>query len=121
MRVVSSLRSGAVRLLSAFLLGSCFLLRIIQLIGAIGGGLLFGLFAEAFGFELSNLRLGLIEFGLQLDVSLDRVSMPALPIAHLATQLADLLPQFSILPPQLADFCLQSINCREQRANLSSE
>ena len=90
--------------------------------------LLFGLFAEAFSFELSNFRLCLIEFSLQLDVSLDRVSMPALPIARLAPQLADLLPQFGILPPQLsifasqfADFCLQSINCREQRANLSSE
>jgi hypothetical protein len=44
------------------------------------------LFSESFVFELSNLGLGLIEFGLQLDISFDGVGVPALPIAHFAVR-----------------------------------
>jgi hypothetical protein len=89
--------------------------RIIQLVGAIGGGLLFGLFAEAFGFELPNLSLGLIEFRLQHCISLNRASMQVFPIAHVAPQLAHLLAQFGILTPQFVDFPLQLFDNSHQR------
>lgn len=65
--------------------------------------MLFGLFAEAFGFELSNFRLRLIEFGLQFCVTFHRAGMHAFPIAHLATQLG-------ILAAQFTDFLLQLFN-----------
>jgi hypothetical protein len=68
------------------------LLRISEIIGAIGGGLLLRLLAEAFRFELSNLRVCLIEFGLQLGVSFKSPSMPALPVACFSTKVSHLLP-----------------------------
>ena len=113
-RVVSSLGRGASRLLSAFLLGRCLLLRIIEIIGAIGGGLLFRLFAETLGFELSNLGPGLIEFGLQLGVSFKSPSMPALPVACFSPKVAHLLPELAVFTTQLADFLLQPLNKRRQ-------
>jgi hypothetical protein len=75
-------------------------LRIVQLIGAIRGGL----FSESFVFELSNLGLGLIEFGLQLNISFDGVGVPALPIDHFATQFRVLTSQFAVrrLPAAIA-------------------
>jgi len=80
--------------------------------------LLFGLFAEAFVFELSNLRLALIEFGFQFRVALDCPSMHAFPIAHIATQIPHLLSQLTILSPQFADFLLQLLDESRQRLEL---
>jgi len=57
-RVVSSLQRRAARLLSAFLFGRRLIPRIVEVIGAISGGLLLGLLSEAFGLELTNFRLG---------------------------------------------------------------
>ena len=71
--VQANASSTANKPLAAFLFRRLWLLRIVQLIGAIRGGLFFGLFSESFVFELSNFGLGLIEFGLQLDISFDRV------------------------------------------------
>jgi len=92
-RVVSSLWRRASRLLSAFLFGCRRILWVIEIIGAIRGGLFLGLFSEAFGLELTNFRLGGIEFGLQLCVSIHRASMHALPVGHITTQFVDFLPQ----------------------------
>ena len=111
MRVVSSLRRGAIRLLSTFLFRSRLLLRIVEVIRAIGRGLLFGLFAEAFGFELPNLRPCLIEFRLQLGISFDGVSVSALPIAHFATE-------FGVLTSKFADFLPQLLDKSRQRLQL---
>ena len=72
------------------------------MVGAIRGRPFFRLLAKAFGFELSNLGLGLIEFGLQFDVPLNGPGVHALPIAHLGSQFGYLLPQLGILTPQLA-------------------
>ena len=94
------------------------LLRIIKRVRAIGGRLLFGLLAEAFGFQLSNLRLGLIEFGLQFCVAPGRASMHAFPIAHVATQIAHLLTQLGVLTSQFADFLLQLLDKSCQREKL---
>ena len=80
------------------------ILRIIPVTGTISGGLFFGSFAEAFGFELENLGPGPIEFGLQFRVSLNHARMPAFPIADVASQLADLPTKFGVLAPQLTDF-----------------
>ena len=71
--------------------------------------IVFGLFSESFVFELSNLGLGLIEFGLQLDISFDGVGVPALPIAHFATQFRVLTSQFADFLPQLLDKSCQRL------------
>ena len=88
------------------------------MIGAIDGRAFFGLLAEAFGFELSNLRLGLIEFGLQFGVALGRASMHAFPITHVATQVAHLLTQLGVLTLQFTDFLLQLLDKSRQRQKL---
>jgi hypothetical protein len=64
-RIVSPFWSGTAWLLSASLLRSGRLLRIIEIIRPIGTRLLFRLFAEPLRLELSNLGPGLIEFILQ--------------------------------------------------------
>ena len=88
------------------------------MIGAINGRSFFGLFAEAFGFQLSNLCLGLIEFGLQCCVTFHRASMHALPIAHLATQFVHLLTQRGVLTSQSGDFLPQLLYQSRQRLQL---
>ena len=55
-------------------------------------------------FELSNLRLGLIEFGFQFRVALDCPSRHAFPIAHVS--------------PQIADYLLQRLDESRQRLEL---
>ena len=98
-------------MLPAFLFGSRLILGIIKMIGAIDGQAFFGLFAEAFGFQLSNLRLVLIEFGLQFCVPSNRAGMHAFPIAHITTQLGVLASQFE-------DFLLQLLDKSRQRPQL---
>ena len=83
----------ASRLLPTFLFGRRPIPWIVETIGAIGGGLLLGLFSEAFRLELTNFRLGGIEFGLQLCISIHRASMHALPVGHITTQFVDFPPQ----------------------------
>ena len=51
----------------------------------------------------TNLCLGLVEFGLQFRVSINRASMPAFPIAHVATQYFHLPAQLGVLSPQFAE------------------
>jgi len=118
MRVVASLGCRSSGLLAAFVFRRLWLLRIVQLIGAIRCGLFFGLFSESFVFELSNLGLGLIEFGLQLDISFDGVGVPALPIAHFATQCRVLTSQRRVLTSQFADFLPQLLDKSCQRLQL---
>jgi hypothetical protein len=84
MRIISPLGGGPTRLLSAFLFRGRWLLGICQLVGAIAGRLFFRGLPKAFGFEFPNLRVSQIEFGLQLDIPLDRAGVLTFPIAHLA-------------------------------------
>jgi len=58
----------------------------------------------------ANLSLGLIQVRMQSFVAFQGICMPTLPIASVAPQLANLLPQFLILAAQLTDFALQSIH-----------
>jgi hypothetical protein len=51
----------------------------------------------------------LIEFGLQLDISFDGVGVPALPIAHFATQFRVLTSQFADFLPHLLDKSCQRL------------
>ena len=128
MRVVSAAWSGTTGLLAAFVFRSRLLRRIVQLVRAIGSRLFFGLFAESFGLELTDLCFCLIEFGLQFYIPPDRIGMSALPITNLAPQLADLLPQFGILLSQrsircsqFSHFLPQLLHQRRQRLKLVVE
>ena len=80
-------------MLPAFLFWGREIPRIVEIIGAIRGGLFLGLFPETFGLELTTLRLGLIEFDLQLCVSIYGAGMHTLPVGRITMQWVDFLPQ----------------------------
>ena len=91
MGVIAASGAGAIWLLAAFLLlRRVGILGIVQMIRAVGGRLFLGLPAEQIRLQLANVGVGLIEFFLQLLVSLDRIGVPALPIARFAPQLGHL-------------------------------
>src|SRR3990172_1866706 len=79
--------------------------RIKQLVAAVGPAPLLRLAAEKLCLEAPDLPLGLTQFLGQLLVTLHRVCMPALPIAHFAAKFTD-------LPPHLPQFPLQALQGR---------
>jgi hypothetical protein len=88
--------------------------RILELIGAVAGGLLLGTASKAFGLQFANFAAELLVFLLQRRDTPDGVGMSAAPIAGLHPQFQVLTPQSGRFGAQLIDFPQESRNQRRQ-------
>jgi hypothetical protein len=86
-RVIPSLRSGVLRLLSTFSLGfPGVILRIIQVVGAVAPSRVLGASSEEIGLELAFLAFELYDFLFDRGDALQRIAMATLPVCGLLAE-----------------------------------
>jgi len=108
MRIVPSLRSGVLWLLSTFPLGfPGAVLRIIQVIGAVAPSRVLGASSEEVGLELTFLALELFDFLLYRGDALQGIAMATLPVFGLLAEAEVLTSQSLYFIAQLGHFPAQ--------------